>query len=104
LTSAAYDLHQKKALYLRHSFLDYVVLVVHERVVHWFALENGDYVELAADANGVLRSRAFPGLWLDATALLASDGAKLLATLREGLRSDEHAAFARTLCARRTGP
>jgi Uma2 family endonuclease len=104
VSSAACDLHQKKAVYLRHACLEYVVLVVHERVVHWFALENGDYVELAADANGVLRSRAFPGLWLDATALLAGDGAKLLATLREGLHSDEHAAFARTLSARRAGP
>jgi hypothetical protein len=96
-SSAAYDLHQKKAVYLRHGCLEYVVHVVHEREVRWFALQEGEYRELPADAAGVIRSRVFPGLWLDVPALLASDLSKLLATLRAGLASDEHAAFVKRL-------
>lgn len=83
-SSASYDLHQKKSVYQRHACLEYVVLVVHEAEVVWFALENGEYVPLAPEGS-ILKSRTFPGLWLDAKALLAGDGARLLAVLREGL-------------------
>jgi hypothetical protein len=44
-----------------------------------------------------MRSRVFPGLWLDSKALAALDGAKILETLREGLTTKEHAAFAARL-------
>lgn len=104
VTSAAHDLHQKKALYMRHGCLEYLVVVVHELEVHWFALENGDYLALREDEAGVIRSRVFPGLWLDAPALLAGDAAKLLSTLREGLKSNEHSAFVKALADRRPLP
>jgi hypothetical protein len=48
-------------------------------------------------ADGVLRSRVFPGLWLDAAGLLAEDGARVLTTLQEGLQSAEHASFVAAL-------
>jgi Uma2 family endonuclease len=99
-STASYDLHQKKTVYQRHACLEYVV-VVHEAEVRWFALEAGEYVTVAQDATGILRSRTFPGLWLDSGALLAGDAARVLALLREGLRSEEHAAFVRALAARR---
>ena len=47
-----------------------------------------------------MRSRVFPGLWLNVTALLADDGAKLLATLEAGLSDPAHAAFVQELQAR----
>ena len=51
-------------------------------------------------ANGIWRSRVFPGLWLDGPAFLASDMPKVLATLQQGLQSSEHAAFVAKLTAR----
>ena len=45
--------------------------------IHWFALEQGDYVELKPRSDGVIRSRIFPGLWLDIRALLAGDEDKV---------------------------
>jgi hypothetical protein len=45
----------------------------------------------------VLRSEVFPGLWLDVPALLADDLAKVLATLQQGITSDEHSAFVERL-------
>ena len=48
-------------------------------------------------ADCILRSKIFPGLWLDAQALLAGDGVKLMASLQAGLASAEHAAFAAEL-------
>jgi hypothetical protein len=41
----------------------------------------------------------FAGLWLDVPALMADDIANLLATLQQGLSSDEHAAFVAQLAA-----
>ena len=56
---------------------------------------------MLAPADGIFRSVVFPGLWLDAAALLAGDRAKLLAVLQQGLQSPEHAAFVEELARRR---
>ena len=92
-TSANYDMHDKKLVYARNGVPEYLVLLTFERTVHWFVLEDGEYVAQQADAAGVLRSRVFPGLWLDVDALLAQDMAKLLSVLQQGLAAPEHAAF-----------
>ncbi|HZV02144.1 MAG TPA: Uma2 family endonuclease [Planctomycetota bacterium] len=94
---ASYDLHQKKDLYLRHAVREYLVHVVHDAAVLWFALEEGDWVELEPDARGVVRSRVFPGLWLDTRALLEGDGARIERVLRRGIATKPHAAFVRDL-------
>jgi hypothetical protein len=56
-------------------------------------LRGGEYARLEADAGGVVRSERFPGLWLNARALLQGDLAATLRTLDEGCASAEHAAF-----------
>ncbi len=99
-SSAAYDLHQKKAVFRRHGVPEYLVWITGdggEAEVRWFVLENDEYVLLAPGDDGLLRSRIFPGLWLDPAALLAGDHARVRAVLEEGLASDEHAAFVREL-------
>lgn len=55
--------------------------------------EDGTYQEMSADADGILRSRVFPGLWLHANALLQLDGATVMDVLRQGLATPEHVAF-----------
>ena len=100
-SSASYDLHVKKALYERAGIREYLALAVRTREVFWFALEDGEYRELRCPKDGVVRSRVFPGLWLDTRALLANDLPRVLATLAQGIASGEHAAFVRVLRARR---
>jgi hypothetical protein len=53
----------------------------------------GKFEPLVTGPDGLLRSETFPGLWLDADALLRLDLRRLLAVLRQGLVSPEHAAF-----------
>ena len=65
--------------------------------IHWFALEQGDYVELKPRSDGVIRSRIFPGLWLDIRALVAGDEDKVSRVLEKGLKSAEHASFVKRL-------
>jgi len=89
-SSAAYDLHSKRRVYQRNGVREYVVVQMYERLVEWFVLREGVYEPLEA---GVLRSETFPGLWLDAAALLSGDLAAVLEVLHAGTASAEHAAF-----------
>ena len=62
-------------------------------LIEGWELREGDYQELAAASDGLLKSGVFPGLWLDATALLRGDMKAVLAALQRGLGSPEHGAF-----------
>jgi Uma2 family endonuclease len=99
-SSASYDLHDKLRAYRRNGVQEYVVHRVDDGEVDWFALRGGAYERLPAGASGVLRSAAFPGLWLDVPALLRDDLPALLATLGRGLAQPEHAAFVAALAVR----
>lgn len=92
-SSRAYDLHQKKGPYRRNGVREYLAWITTEQRLVWWELRDEEYHELTADAEGVLRSRIFPGLWLDTRALLAGDMKTVLATLRRGLDSPEHREF-----------
>jgi Uma2 family endonuclease len=95
LTSVAHDLGDKFQVYRRAGVREYLVWQLAEGVLDWFVLEAGEYVRLEAKS-GLLRSQVFPGLWLDAAAL-RGDKKKVLAQLRRGLASAEHAAFVKKL-------
>jgi Uma2 family endonuclease len=93
------DLHGKRDDYEREGVVEYVVVAVRQKRVFWWHLANGKYEPLAPDADGIIRSKVFPGLWLDIAALLRLDTAALFAVLRKGLASPEHAEFVQRLAA-----
>ncbi len=84
LTSAAYDLGVKKTLYQSAGVREYVAVLIEDREVRWHRLVNGEYKRCRPTSDGVFRSKAFPGLWLDAPALWSLDLARLLHTLERG--------------------
>jgi len=92
-SSVSYDLHAKLRVYRRNGVREYIVWRVLEQELDWFVLRAGQYERLALDAAGLYRSEVFPGLWLDAAALLRGDLATVLAVVQRGLTSPEHAAF-----------
>jgi Uma2 family endonuclease len=92
-TTRNIDLHRKKADYQASGVKEYIVVVLKPARVYWFVLQKGKFRELAPGADGILRSRVFPGLWLDPVALLAGDRRRVLKVLRQGLASPDHAAF-----------
>jgi len=92
-SSKAYDLHQKKDAYRRNGVLEYLAWITTEKHLVWWQLQSGQYEEIPHDQHVLLKSRAFPGLWLDTAALLRGDLKAVLSTLRQGLDSSEHAAF-----------
>ncbi|MBV8781484.1 MAG: Uma2 family endonuclease [Phycisphaerae bacterium] len=92
-SSVSYDLHLKKEMYERTGIQEYLVILVFESRAAWFVRDAGRFVELPADADGIHRSRVFPGLWFDAKAFFAGDTRHLLDILNVGLQSPEHASF-----------
>mgnify|MGYP002777704397 CR=1 FL=1 len=92
-SSAAIDLHDKKLVYRRNHVQEYLVWRTLEQQFDWFMLQADEYISLAADDQGMLRSRVFPGLWLAMPALLMGDMATVLMKLQEGLNAPEHEDF-----------
>ncbi len=80
-SSASLDLQEKLHVYRRCGVNEYLVWRTAENRFDWFLLEDEDYQPQSPGPDGLLRSRGFVGLKLDPAALLARDGARLLASL-----------------------
>jgi len=96
-SSASYDLHDKLDLYQRNQVREYIVWRTLDGEIDWFVWENGVYVKWDPDAQGLYRSRVFPGLWLDVEALLCQDLAKVADSVRNGCTTSEHRSFVEKL-------
>ena len=103
-SSARVDLQIKLPIYRRAGVREYIVWRVLDNAVDWFALDKDAERPLVPDSAGVLRSEAFPGLWLDVPALLRGDMRQVLAVLQQGIASPEHAAFVAALAAKYQPP
>ncbi|MBI4673097.1 MAG: Uma2 family endonuclease [Chloroflexi bacterium] len=94
------DLHEKKRAYRRNGVQEYIVWRTRDRALDWFRLRAGRYERIEPDADGIIHSEVFPGLWLAADKLLNGDLAGVLAELQKGLATPEHAAFVAKLARR----
>ena len=74
----------------------------HSSLVGWLFLYRARTPGVELGDN--LRSTAFPGLWLDPTALMSDDFETLLNVLQRGVDSPQHAEFAAQLRQARTEP
>jgi Uma2 family endonuclease len=101
LSRTAYDLHQKLEVYQQAGVREYLAVLMHEHEVRWHRLTGGRFEVVPVPADGVHCSAVFPGLRLDAPALLRGDLARVLAVLNEGIHSPEHQAFVQQLAAKR---
>jgi Uma2 family endonuclease len=96
-SSVSIDLHEKLKVYRRNQVQEYLVWRVYDRQFDWFKLREGEYIQLESNADGVICSQIFPGLWLEKSALLAGNLAKVLEVLQQGLVSAEHQTFVKKL-------
>lgn len=99
--SASYDLHEKKEAYRRNYVQEYIVWRIEDQAIDWFRLREDQYEDMQPDAEGILKSEVFPGLWLHAEALLRGDFQKVQQVLQAGLASLEHQRLVQALQARR---
>lgn len=91
-SSVSIDLHAKLNAYRRNGVREYIVWRTYDEALDWRILRGSTY-EALAEAGGIFRSEAFPGLWLDPAALLKRDMSQVLAVLQQGIASPEHKAF-----------
>ncbi len=75
---------------------EYLAWIISENRIAWWELKAGEYVEIDPDKDDLLKSRVFPGLWLNAPALLRGEMKAVFAGLQCGLESDAHAQFLAT--------
>ena len=92
-SSVGYDRTVKLPIYRQAGVREFILWRVDDGAIDWFVLRNGNYEELVADANGIVRSETFPGLWLDVAAMLRRDASAVLRVLQQGVSSPEHTAF-----------
>ena len=99
-STSSTDLNAKLKAYQRNGVREYIVLLteVQPPTVRWLVSDGGRLSDMTPDpADGLLKSRAFPGLWLDADALLRADVGRLVAAVERGCATPEFAAFAEEL-------
>ena len=83
------DTNQKFKLYRRHGVKEYLIWRVEEQQFDWYYLKSGKYRQQKPNAEGVIKSQVFPGLWLDIPALLSGNLKQVLAVLQQGLEMQE---------------
>jgi len=99
-SSSSRDLGVKLELYRRAGVREYLTILLKPRQVIWRQLVRNRYKELTPEKDGLLRSRVFPGLWLDPAAVW--DSKRSLRTAVDlGTKAPEHAAFVCRLAPRR---
>ena len=100
-SSVSIDLNTKFRVYRRNGVREYLVWRVYDEAIDWFALEGTEYVPVPAE-DGVVRSRVFPGFWLDPSALIRGDMVTAAAVLQRGIASAEHVEFVKMLQGRKS--
>ncbi|TAE58850.1 MAG: Uma2 family endonuclease [Nostocales cyanobacterium] len=84
-STVSYDVHDKKRVYQRNGVKEYIVWRTFDQEIDWFVLADSKYVDNKPDAEGIIKSVEFPGLWLNVRALLGGDMQQVLRTLNEGI-------------------
>lgn len=92
-SSVDYDRRLKLPIYRKAGVREFILWRVDDQEIDWFVLRNNNYERLISDANGIVRSETFPGLWLDVAAMVHGDMLTVLKVLQQGIDSPEHAKF-----------
>jgi Uma2 family endonuclease len=104
VTTAAKDSGVKLRLYERAGVREYLIVQPRKQRLTWKHLAENKYREIEAGPDGLLKSRVFPGLWLDPVSLWNDDLPGLAATVQRGLATAEHADFVADLSQRKSQP
>lgn len=99
-SSATIDLGAKKNAYRRNGVQEYLVWQTFENRLSWFRLEAEEFVLVEPDADGIIRSSSFPGLWLAVPALLDGNMIEVLNVLQAGIAVEAHQDFVQELAGR----
>lgn len=92
-STISYDLHDKLQVYRRHGVKEYMVWRVYDHAIDWFHLEEGNYVPLSPNEQGLIESKLFPGLVLALDAMLNHNLVDVLAEQQTHLSHKKYLDF-----------
>lgn len=84
------DSKEKFQVYQKQGVKEYLLWNTQANDITWYGRGRSKFVPMKAGRDGVIKSKVFPGLWLNRTAMLQGDMALVLKTLQEGLESKVH--------------
>ena len=88
------DTNTKAEVYRRTGVREYIIWRVIDEALDWFVLRDEQFVPLMPDSKGVYKIEVFPGLWLDADALIRDDDQqRLVRVARKGTASRAYTSF-----------
>lgn len=87
-SSVSIDSHTKLNVYRRNEVQEYILWRVEEEELDWFQLKEGKYIQQQTNDAGIAKSEIFPGLWLDCSALLTGNLARVIEIVQQGIASD----------------
>jgi len=96
-SSLDYDRDTKRPLYQKAGVREFILWNVEEQLIEWSILRGKEFEFLMPDSDGIIRSEAFPGLWLDVEAMVRRDTGSVFRILQQGIASPEHARFVEKL-------
>jgi Uma2 family endonuclease len=96
-TTFTRDSGVKLRLYERSGVREYLIVRPEKKQAIWRELTESGFRMIEPGADGLLRSRIFPGLWLDPQALWDGSLPALSAVVQRGTTSSEHARFVERL-------
>ncbi len=96
-STVSIDVHQKLKIYRRNQVQEYLIWRFEDNALDWFRLTEGEYIPLKIDENGIIKSKVFPGLWLNPEALLTGNLINVIETVQQGIGTTEHQSFVQQL-------
>ena len=93
LSSYSQDLFEKKDAYYRAGVKEYLVWEVEELTLTLFRRGKKGFSPSSADSDSLIRSAIFPGLWINAEALITGQVDRALDDIDSGLRDSGHTEF-----------
>ncbi len=101
VSSVSLDRGPKLRTYELHGVREYLIWRVDDKMFEWYVLRDEGFQLQPLPEDGIYRSEVFPGLWLNAAAMLQRDGKNVMKILNDGLATAEHATFVTELANRR---
>ncbi len=96
-STVSIEMHDKLNVYRRNQVQEYIIWRFQDGDLDWFRLTEGKYISLLPDESRIIKSKTFPGLWLDKQALLEGNLAKVIEVVQQGLITVEHENFIKRL-------
>jgi len=91
------DSNEKYLVYQKYGVKEYLLWNTEAKKITWYGRSGSKFVPMKPNREGIIKSKAFPGLWLNVAAMLKGNLKLVLKTLQEGLSSKEHQKFVASL-------